>query len=169
MNRTNLLAYQAAFRAFSCIDGWTAPHAVTLTIRQGMAVGGDTYASFLSLTKDAASQNYRHFLNVLNGRVFGKAAKRGKACVRSMSVIEGGNGTRLHIHGLIDCPSNGLFEIFPDLIAESWRRTQWGHHEINVQAGADNGFVDYISKFRDKPSFVDAIDWVNYHKNERRV
>jgi len=168
MNRVNDLAYQSAFRDFSSVDAWTAPHAVTLTMKQGISVAGDKSATFVILTRDAASRNYRYFLNALNGRVFGKAAKRGDACVRSISVIEGGNGTRLHIHAIIDCPSMELVTEFPDLIAQSWRRTLWGHRVLNIQAGADNGWIDYISKFRDKPSLIDSIDWDNYHI-ERRV
>ena len=167
MHRNENLAYQRSFREFANIDHWVGPHAVTLTLKQGVMPNNG--GSFLMLTMDRASQNYRHFLNLLNGAVFGKGAKRGNERVNSISVIEGGNGTRLHIHAIIDCSSQALWSNFPVLIEKVWQRTQWGHGQIDVQSDADAGWTNYISKFRDKPSYVDAIDWENYHNRDCRV
>ena len=163
MNRIECLAYQKSFRDFARIDHWSAPHAVTLTLRQGLMAslpGGDT---FVPLTRQEASQNYRHFLNILNGRVFGKAAKRFGRRVNSISTIEGGGGgKRLHIHGIIDCSSQDLLPEFPAVVSEAWHRTQWGLKQIDIKSGADAGWTKYISKLRDKPNYADAIDWQNY-------
>ena len=58
MNHFETRAYQRSFRQFAQIDNWAAPHAVTLTMKQGLNKG-----SFVPLTNEAASRNYRHFLN----------------------------------------------------------------------------------------------------------
>ena len=164
MTYSNSVSQQSAFRAFARIDHWAAPHAVTLTMKQGLNNG-----SFVLLTNEAASRNYRHFLNVLNDRVFGKAAQRFGRRVNSISTIEGGGGKRIHIHGVIDCPLPDLVPRFPALIAEVWRKSDWGHQEIHIQPGADAGWTKYISKLRDKPNYADSIDWENYHNADCRV
>jgi len=125
--------------------------------------------TLVSLTRDAANQNYRHFLNLLSGMVLGKAATRFGKRLNAISTIEGGDRRRLHIHALIDCPRDDLLGSFPTLIKQAWRRTQWGHGQIDIQPGADAGWINYISKFRDKPVYADAIDWENYHNSDCRV
>jgi hypothetical protein len=47
------------------------------------------------------------------------------------------------------------------LIADQWRSTQWGYWQVYCQANPDDGWTNYITKFRDKPNFADAIDWTN--------
>lgn len=138
-------------------------------MRQGIALPLGVSGTLVALTRENAGQNYRHFLNVLSASVFGQAAKRFGRRLNSISTIEGGEGTRLHIHAAIDCPRKDLIERFPARISEAWRKTQWGHHQIDIQPGADSGWINYISKFRDKPVYADAIDWENYHNADRRV
>lgn len=163
MNRTECLAYQKSFREFARIDHWAAPHAVTLTLRQGLMAAFPQGDTFIPLTREAASQNYSHFLNVLNRRLFGKAADRYRKGVNSISVIEGGGGgKRLHMHGTIDCPRHDLLPYFPDIVTEAWHRTQWAHNQIDIKSGVDAGWTKYMSKLDDKPSYIDGIDWVNY-------
>jgi hypothetical protein len=169
MNRTQTHAYQSAFRDFSRIDHWHAPHAVTLTLKQGLIMQSGILPHLAHLTREAASQNYRHFLNVLNRSIFGKASIRSGKRTNSISVIEGGNGTRLHIHAVIDCPRDDILPTFPAMIKQAWSETQWGHHQIDVQPDANSGWITYISKNRDKPDFANAIDWTNFHTLDCRV
>jgi hypothetical protein len=122
---------------------------------------------FVPLTRQEASQNHRHFLNVLNGRVFGKAAKRFGRRVNAISIMEGGGGgKRLHIHGIIDCPRQDLLSEFPAMVAEAWRRTQWGMSQMHIKSAADAGWTKYISKIDDKPDYAYAIDWENYYNSD---
>jgi hypothetical protein len=37
----------------------------------------------------------------------------------------------------------------------------WGYDQIEVRPDADRGWLNYITKLRDKPDFASAIDWVN--------
>jgi len=169
MNRVEAVAYQKSLRGFADLNDWAAPHAVTLTLRQRLTLGTAAGVSLVWLTREAASQNYRHFLSLLSTSVLGKAATRFGRRVRSISVIEGGSGKRLHIHAVIDCPREDLVEQFPLMIEQAWLKTQWGFGQIDVQPDADRGWIDYISKFRDKPVYADAIDWENCHNSDCRV
>ena len=118
--------------------------------------------SIVRLTPAVASQNLKHFLNLLNKRVNGKAHSRFNVRIPVIPMLEGGSGSRLHYHLMIDCPRDDLKPVYPQLIQSLWGRTQWGYDQIDIQADADSGWINYISKLRDKPSFEDSIDWVNY-------
>ena len=169
MNHFETRAYQRSFREFARIEHWLAPHAVTLTLRQGLAVSNGAADTFVLLTRQLASQNYRHFLNLLGSMALGQAAKRFGRRINSISTIEGGKGKRLHIHAVIDCPRDDLLETFPSMITEAWRTTQWGYGQIDIQRDADSGWIKYISKLRDKPDYAAAIDWENFHNADCRV
>jgi hypothetical protein len=163
MNRAQTLSHQAAFRDFARIDHWHAPHAVTLTMKQGMPVANGYRSTMAYLDEGKASQNLGHFHSVLSRKLLGKPADRYGKRVPLIPVIEGGNGKRLHYHVMIDCPRADLQSDFSKLVRDTWLRTQWGHDQIDIQPQADIGWINYISKFRDKPNYSDAVDWPNYH------
>lgn len=160
-----------AFRDFVDLSTWQAPYAVTLTLRQKRIMEDGQGRSFeVRLTPDRASQNFRHFMKLLNAAVHGKAASRFGRSVNVVPILEGGNGKRLHYHAAIDCPRDDLRHDFHHLIFSCWAKTDWGYWEHDVQPHADAGWIDYISKTRDKPVFADAIDWSNCHLPiDRRV
>ena len=168
MTFLSTLRHQQAFRDFCHTDGWNAPYAVTLTMKQG--IPADQYGrAYLRLTPERASQNLGHFLKLLNKRVYGSAHARYKHRIPVIPILEGGTSKRLHYHLMIDCPRDELKPIYPELIRSLWGRTRWGHQQIDIQADADSGWINYISKLRDKPSFEDSIDWVNYSSLDCRV
>ena len=154
-------ALQSSLRNWVSLDDWHAPFAVTLTFRQCMSVPIGTSSTKHWLTETSAVQNFRHFLNKLNRCVYGKAAIRHGKGVGCIPVLEGGGTKRLHYHAVIDCPRPDLVNDFPLLIADRWRSTQWGYWQVDCQSNPDDGWINYITKFRDKPSFADAIDWMN--------
>lgn len=152
---------QSSLRAWFSLDDWASPFAVTLTLKQSVTVPNGIMSTKLWLTETVAVQNLRHFLNKLNRSIFGKSAARFGKGVGCIPVLEGGRDRRLHYHTVIDCPRSELVADFPLLIAEHWRSTQWGYWQIDCQANPDDGWLTYITKFRDKPNFADAIDWTN--------
>lgn len=168
MNRTETLAYQKAFRAFAKTADWHAPHAVTLTMKQGRSIDAGKGISIQRLTPEEASNNMRHFLNRLDQHVYGNAAKRNGKRVPVIPVIEGGDGKRFHYHLVVDCPRDGLRDGYIDLLVKLWRETDWGHKNFHIQADSDAGWDKYVSKLRDKSNYADSIDWINYHAPDRR-
>ncbi len=158
MNRTDTLQYQQSVRTFANIETWQTPFAVTLTLRQSRQTDPGRH---VRLTREIASANFRHFMNILNKQVLGKAYTRFSQQLRVIAVLEGGDDKRLHYHAVIECPGDEQLLRFPALIQKSWLRTDWGFQHSNIQIDADNGWINYISKLRDKPSYVDAFDWAN--------
>jgi hypothetical protein len=156
-------ALQASFRKWVNIETWQAPFAATLTLRQCITVWDGHQSVRVALTEQSASQNFRHFLNKLNRSVYGKAAQRFGKGVSVIPVLEGDADKRLHYHAIIDCPRAELIADLPVIVAEAWRSTQWGYHQTDIQAGADRGWLNYMTKLRDKPDFADSIDWMNFH------
>ena len=98
-------------------------------MKQAVPVCGWKAPQWVPLDEYSIRQNFRHFLNLLNRRVFGKAAQRYGKQVYSLGVIEGGEFKRLHYHALIDCPRREQIADFGHLIEECWRSTQWGYEE----------------------------------------
>ncbi|WP_445948325.1 rolling circle replication-associated protein [Sphingorhabdus sp.] len=154
-------ALQHSLRQWFRLADWQHPFAVTLTLRQSVTVNDGHLATQVWLTETVASQNLRHFLNKLNRSIYGKASARFGRGVSCIPVLEGGGLKRLHYHAVIDCPRPEIAQEFPLLIAEHWRSTQWGYWQIDCQPHPDQNWINYITKYRDKPEYSDAIDWVN--------
>jgi hypothetical protein len=161
MGYSGNMALQSSLRDWLSLERWRQPFAVTLTLRQCVTVPNGTMPTKVWLTDTAATQNLRHFLNKLNRTVFGKAALRFGRGVGCIPILEGGSFKRLHYHAMLDCPRSDLTAEFPLLVAEHWRSTQWGYWQIDCQSDPDEGWLTYMTKFRDKPNFADAIDWTN--------
>lgn len=169
MNRTQTLAYQAAFREFADISDWHAPHGFTLTMKQGLRPLFEPASATEYLTREKASQNFRHFMKLLNKRLLGKAASRHGKRLPVIPVIEGGNGRRLHYHGVIDCLRDDLIDLFPMIVQSTWAKTKWGWNEIDIQPKIDRGWINYMSKTYDKPDYAAAVDWENVELPDSRV
>jgi hypothetical protein len=153
---------QKSIRKWIDVGDWNHPFAATLTLKQ--SIGGDGGVSSASerLTVEAASRNARHFLNVLNKRIFGPAAFRYQKRVPVVAVLEGTAAKRFHYHLIIDCPRDSLIEEFPTMIRSSWMKTVWGYKEMDVRP-CDVGWLDYMTKLKDKTDFASSIDWLNCH------
>lgn len=129
------------------------PFAFTLTLKQVLP------ALRIRLTPELAKQNCRHFLNVLNYKLFGKAYQRHGKRVKVVAVLEWSPGERYHYHGLMDCPAALDLYTLPDVVCDSWRKTQWGYHEAEIIPAYDRvGWLNYITKQSD---LAEAIDWEN--------
>ena len=158
----NAMSLQKSLREWIEIDHWNYPFGITLTLKQRIDVDGEVYRSSVPLTLDMGSQNLRHFLNVLNKQIYGSSFTRYGKRLFVIPVLEGGGLKRLHYHVVVDCPRDELIGRFPSLITQTWRSTQWGYHQTVVEP-CDRGWINYITKLRDKPDFGTSIDWLNYH------
>ncbi len=148
------------FRQWVDIDRWRAPYAITLTLKQAIWFEGESGKIRRSITNEDASQNFRHFMNRLNRSAFGKAAQRFGKGLAVVPILEGTQDKRLHYHALVECPDH-LNCCFQSLIVRHWLATDWGYHQIDCQHRADAGWLNYITKFRDKSDFVSSIHLMN--------
>lgn len=134
-------------------EDWARPFAVTLTLKQAI------YPPYRELTPDAASQNLRHFLNLINWDVFGKAFKRYGKRLKVVSVLETAPGKRLHYHLLLECPDDLDESLFCDVIRKRWSETRWGYREVDIRPAYEPlGWLNYITK---QSNLADALDWEN--------
>jgi hypothetical protein len=156
---------QDAVREWVDISQWNDPFAVTLTLKKCWHDKTILGTTRIWLTEELAYQNLLHFLNLLNYRIYGKRFHRFGARVRVFPVLEGcGTVMRYHLHLVIDCPSPDWSEDFPKLIMKMWLDTRWGYCEHKIDSSADNGWVRYITKLKDKKNGLgDAIDWMNFN------
>jgi hypothetical protein len=129
------------------------PAAVTLTMKK--RVGSQNADAIV------ASKNFRHFMNRLNRKILGSAAKLHARRFKTVAVIESNADGRLHYHAMIDRPNYCSFETFKAVVADQWLRTDFGYRQIDIQDAATPGWTDYMLKSRQKSSLLDSIDWTN--------
>jgi len=125
---------------------------VTLTLKQGI--------KNQKLDDISCSQNLRHFLNVLNQKVFGNQVKRFGKRLRVLPVLEMSKGNRLHYHLTLENPFPNNPNRFSDLIEVVWNKTKFGHRHIHIHKNVNWEWNDYITKFNNSK---DQIDWMNYN------
>ena len=124
---------------------------VTLTLKQGI--------KNQKLDEISCSQNLKHFLNVLNQKVFGNRVKRFNKRLRVLPILEISKGNRLHYHLTLENPFPKDPNRFSDLIEVVWNKTKFGHRHIHIHKNVNWEWNDYITKFKNSN---DQIDWMNY-------
>lgn len=145
------------------ISTWHCPFAVTLTLKQAYYDGHTRVA----LGAYDASKNLRHFLNLMNKAVLGKASVRQGQKLNCIPVIEDAN-VRPHYHLCLAKPPELPDEHFIALVETCWRKTKFGYTQTKIER-CDAGWVRYITEYQTKSAYTDAIDWLNFHNPDRAV
>lgn len=127
---------------------------VSLTMKQRLG--------FEKLDDINASQNFRHFMNLLNCSVYGNAYKRYQRRLGVVPVLENSLNNRLHYHLVLERPAVIALNEFKEIIACCWEKTKFGYGEIDIQNIYSDGWIDYITKFKFSE---DQVDLVNCHWN----
>jgi hypothetical protein len=125
--------------------------AVTLSLKQN--INGE------HIDRIKASKNIRHFLNLLNKKIYGNAFQRYGKKIEVISVLENSYSGRLHCHLAINNPYPEEPIWFETLLHQQWKKTRWGYSENNIQHNANPGWINYITKLNPH----DEVDWENYH------
>ena len=117
---------------------WHRPHAWTFTFQYDQSL-------------DSAKKNMRHFLNVLNKKVYGNASQRFDKKLKCIPVIESDIDKRLHYHLIIEHLSRGNMrqETYHLLIGSLWK---YGRVQSNgvFDYSEDSAWLDYILKSETK-------------------
>lgn len=121
------------------------------------------------MSKELASKAIRHYLRRLDLVAFGMGAKRRGRRVRAIPVMEGGSrpdDTHIHYHLQLDVPDGWTLDDWKQTAASEWQKVRWASAKQNCfRDVADEGWLEYILKLRDKPSFIDAVDFENLRIN----
>ena len=126
-------------------------YAVTLTMKQ-KSCGQE-------LDEIRASQNLRHFLNLLNRACFASAARRYNKKVEVIPALETSGAGRLHYHLTLRNPRPEEALLFEQKIKDCWSKTHFADDEINIKRTI---FVAGWNRYITKEKHVN-IDWENYH------
>ena len=156
----NVFPYREALATWVDIDSWTAPVAATFTMKQALQADD---GRLIRLTRDLASENFRHFLKRLNYKLYGNAAHRYRRRVTVCPVLEMSAADRLHYHAVFDVPPSVTPDEFRQFTLECWSSTHWAHSQSDIQFQADSGWAAYILKMRTKTEFDLDIDLANWH------
>lgn len=161
-NRVSAKRLQAALLNSSLLDisRWRSICAVTLTLKQalwsdGFRVGADEHK---------CSAAFRNFTKRLNRRVYGASARAGKKRLRILAALEKAADGRFHYHVAVEPPLHLAPHDFEAYVRHCWAQVDWAHDRISIEFGADEGWVNYMLKLRQKSGFEswsDCMDWHN--------
>lgn len=134
---------------------------LTLTYKQQRFLNGRWY----KLTEDIMEQNLKHFLNLVNSKVFGNGFKRYGKKLKILSKNELSINQRLHNHLILEKPKRYDYLIFSKIIIQSINKTDWMYleHHINHPTSMNEkmGWLNYIMKGDLINNPNNSIDWNN--------
>lgn len=111
------------------------------------------------LDRIKASANFRHFVNILSQKAFQNAFRRYGRRLAALPALETSLSGRLHYHAYIQNPFDDV-EILRREVSLAWRKTRWGHSEIDVSPIYSDGWLRYITK----SGKFDDLDFENMQK-----
>lgn len=142
---------------------WPPFCAVTLTMKQGRQ---SDQGIWFHADGQQAKIAFQIFLNRLNKEVFGNAALRYGKKLGVIPVVEKEEFGRWHIHAAIELPSRFNPVAFDELIATHWSQIDWARERTHFEEGADQGWITYMLKRRQKSdleTWSDCIIWESFH------
>lgn len=125
---------------------------ITLTMKQ--------FSDGERLDTVSASRNFRHFMNLLNRKVYGSRFKRFGVRINVIPSIEVSRDGRIHYHLIIKRPKEKDPSEFFRMINELWAKTKFGYRHNHFHPSIDQGWIGYITKSRFER---DEIDWNNFY------
>ena len=135
------------------------PFPINVTLTEKQSFNG------IKIDEIRSQQNFRHFKNVLNSKIFGVRYRRFGKQIKMLVVREGGVNKRYHLHCIIEKPITHTSEEFCNLLKQIWRSTDFGYEEIHIEhpssPNREDGWLGYILKRRSKVNLFDSIDWNN--------
>ena len=151
-------------------SNWSSFCDVTLTMKQARQSDG---GSWIRIDDYPCRKAFRHFMNLLNRAVYGAAFRRygkrlrvlpvlerGEVRARALRSWERGTSGRWHIHCAIELPSHFDAVVLEKLIRDCWAKVEWGCRRILVRAGANEGWINYMLKERQKSEFDGFLDCI---------
>lgn len=132
---------------------------ITLTMRKKSKYGE-------RLDECTSTKNYRFFMNRLQRNTIRTRFKDDPRRIQNFPVLERGKNKIFHYHVLMEIPDKYLNrrDEFQEWIKDSWIKTPFGLWEMKIDPlFNENGWKEYISKFRGKDDEVDVrnLHWVS--------
>lgn len=113
-----------------------------------------------------AQRSMGHYLRRLDREAFGTAGARKGRQVGAIVVREGSDkwsGKHLHYHLALDVPDGFCPAEWADLAHRHWTTLEWASPDQNrFNPMWSSGWLSYIFKTCDKPTYLDAMDFENW-------
>jgi hypothetical protein len=109
---------------------------------------------------------FRNFVKRLNNAVYGNAARRNNRRLRVIPILEKGYYKGWHFHAAFEPPARITFDEFKPPIQIHWREIHWANRVDEARPNADQGWIEYMLKPRQKfglENWSDSIDWESFH------
>lgn len=152
------MKHQSQHALMDWINTHKVPNALCVTLTEKQFVNG------IQLDGIRSDQNFRHFLNLLNRKVYKSSFTRFKRSLYILTVKEVPASGRHHRHCMLEKPQHVSLEHFKNLIHECWTSTDFGYEHIHItEPYHEEGWYNYILKTRTKSDFLTSIDWNNIH------
>ena len=150
---------------------WRSITDISLTLKQAFHSKIGHWArpetrAWTNIDEFQCRRTFRSFMRLLNKAVYKTAFKRHGTRLKVIPILEKQAEGRWHYHAAIEPPKHLTAEAFEALIRECWHKTGWGYHENIIRSNADEGWVNYMLKARQKSgleTWADSIDWENLH------
>jgi hypothetical protein len=167
-NRINKCMTEQQFQLRSACVAWMQQyadhltHAVTLTLKPYRVLATNTGEVREALTSIEASATCRHFLNRLNGSIYGNAVKRSGKSITAIPVLEGqGSAKLLHYHcALGGFPLTICDKAIAAKITNAWHLTPFGNEQVDIQPMHSSRWLTYMGKEIGLRN-ADGVDWEN--------
>lgn len=123
------------------------PIALTLTLKQSIAIKNNNGVFIQKLDIDGCRRIARHFTHKLNQQIYGTNAKRHSLGLKYLIVVEGERTSkRLHLHMAIgNLPSHVKFNEFDGLVQNAKLKVEELDNEHKVDV-VDSGWMEYLTK-----------------------
>jgi len=130
---------------------------LTLTYKQKMFING----VWIDLDRNIMEQNLKHFLNLINSKVFGNGFRRYKKQLKVLTKYEYSINQRHHNHLILEKPQRYEYPYFLKILINSINKTQWFYNQFDIQQPISHrrkiGWFNYIMK----GNVNSSIDWNN--------
>ena len=108
------------------------------------------------------TQNTTRFLNYLNYKIYKNTFRRKNKKLKVIPTVEGSwsSNKRYHVHLVMEKPPTNVMSHnnFMESFFNCWNKTYYSYDKPHIYTYIDNGWIDYITKFKEKDDFV---DWKN--------
>ena len=137
---------------------WRSVVGLTLNLKQSVVTPSGGFVRIDELT---AKKAFRHYMNVLNCRIYNFAFRHYGKRLRVIPILEKSEEGRWHYHAAIEPPWFMDANSFGDIAMDVWLQTPLGYGHGEISVNADGGWIAYMVKPRGKSGLEEYYDCID--------
>jgi len=137
---------------------WRSVVGLTLNLKQSVVTPS---GGFVRLDELMAKKAFRHYMKLLNRRIYNAAYRHHGKRLRVIPILEKSEEGRWHYHVAIEPPWFMDANSVGDIAMDVWLQTPlgYGHGEISIEV--DSGWIAYMAKLRGKSGLEEYFDCID--------